>query len=143
MEKLKVMNWELRLLDPSLLSCQQRLARLELLLATQNPEDSDNPDTWEEIVNKYSDDIGDDPEYHGYDQEDLDNILQSMNPLSKGLLDRFWKEDQEIDPILKGITLDKAIKMAKIFEDNPKGELENSIDAALIEMDLTELSEAK
>jgi len=78
MENLKIKRIQLIELDTVLLTVTQKLARLELILATVFPEDENDIASWEEIVNRYSDDIGDDPDYHGYSEEDLQYVVNQV-----------------------------------------------------------------
>jgi len=53
-------------LDPVRLFAEEKLIRLALILELVHPENRDRLETPKEIVDKYYDDAGDDPDYHGF-----------------------------------------------------------------------------
>jgi len=53
-----------------------------------------------------------------------------------------WAEAQALMPNLKKITLKEAVIALVRFKDNPQGQLENEIDSALIDFEISELKAA-
>lgn len=141
MDLLKIKEHELGLLDPEFLTVTQKLVRLELMLATiRRPELGDIEMTWQEIINNYSDDLKDDPDYHGYSEEDLQYVISEIQELSWAFLIWEWKKAQEEYPELVKVSLEKAIELFDKFEDNPKGDIENLIDSLFTDFREGELS---